>query len=418
MTGTHTNENGQLPTNEEILAALIAKADLEDAGNEVRDCLRTYKLNATEKAQRNALNKFAKDTLIKTMQFLNANNKNLSSMLKSNIAIELTCRIQNLLLETCGICGIDFATSLEEPLLLQCELCGQNIHTQCLKKLLGNKFYEGITPKEVKLLLNPFGLQGIHYLCNSCSKATIPQNFHTEDDESNLDNLNNAMLTHDQAHPEDTDVINQHNLNTNEGSWRERSDLCTLFLQGTCEHGISGKNCEHFHPHVCTRYRKNGTHPKYGCRLNNACKDYHPAICPNSLKSHTCYNSDCKYKWHLPRTARATPSAYGRNRYTQNYGRRRYYQRTHQTQYFKNSDNTYQSHGYMHAKYQTKSGASVFNRNNNFNHNNNFSNQGYYPETGHFQGRGLDRGQGPHHNQALDVPHSPNLITNLIIFLF
>ena len=36
------------PTNEEILAALCAKADLEEENKDTRDCLRAYKVLASE----------------------------------------------------------------------------------------------------------------------------------------------------------------------------------------------------------------------------------------------------------------------------------------------------------------------------------------------------------------------------------
>ena len=105
-------------------------------------------------------------------------------------------------------------------------------------------------------------------------------------------------------------------------AWRERTDLCTLFLQGNCPHGISGKNCPNFHPHICNRYRKNGCHPRYGCQLENACKHFHPIICPNSLRSHTCYTLECKFRWHLPRTRRNVPNVQGGRYQNSGYNKR------------------------------------------------------------------------------------------------
>ena len=42
---------------------------------EVRDCLRAYKLDANEKSDKSAFNKFTKDVLIKTLTFLNVNDE-------------------------------------------------------------------------------------------------------------------------------------------------------------------------------------------------------------------------------------------------------------------------------------------------------------------------------------------------------
>ena len=174
--------------NEDILATLCTKADLE-RNIEVRDCLRAYKLDAQLKTHRTAFNKFTKDVLIKTLLFLNAapEGNNWNSLLKSNIANELICRIQNLLLDKCGVCGCDFATALEEKLLLICEICGQNMHTPCLQNLLGGKYHENITRDEVLCLINPLGVQGFHYLCSTCSNSTIPKN--------SLQTMENACIT-------------------------------------------------------------------------------------------------------------------------------------------------------------------------------------------------------------------------------
>ena len=92
MTGTQAhNGNGNLPTNEEILAALITKADVEGADKEVRDSLRAYKLDATQTGLENAMKKFHRDTLIKTMLFLNVDGDSLVNMRKPDLVKELIC---------------------------------------------------------------------------------------------------------------------------------------------------------------------------------------------------------------------------------------------------------------------------------------------------------------------------------------
>ena len=160
MSGHQQDERGGLPNNKEILAELITKADLDETHKEVKECLRAYKLEATEKALHNAIKKFTRDTILKTLLFLNVNGTSVSNMNKPDMAKELICRVQNFLVDNCGECGNDFATTIEEPLLLQCELCGQNMHIDCLKKkLLGNHYHEGITCEQVKSLIDPFGLK-------------------------------------------------------------------------------------------------------------------------------------------------------------------------------------------------------------------------------------------------------------------
>ena len=155
----HVKNGAHLPSNEDILASLCAKADVEE-NREVRDCLHAYKYNDNIKAHKAALNKFSKDVLIKTLAFLKVTGKNWNDFLKPHIVTEVICRIQNLLLDTCNVCGSDFATGLEEKLLLQCELCGQNFHEPCLEKLLGEKYHDNLTREEVLSLINPLQLFG------------------------------------------------------------------------------------------------------------------------------------------------------------------------------------------------------------------------------------------------------------------
>ena len=410
MTETQAhNGNGNLPTNEEILAALITKADVEGADKEVRDSLRAYKLDATQKGLENAMKKFHRDTLIKTMLFLNVDGDSLVNMRKPDLVKELICRMQNLLIDNCGQCGLDFATSVEEPLLLKCELCGQNMHNKCLRKILGEKYYEEITSEQVKSLLNPFGLKGFHYMCSSCSKANLLSAVTDEDNQHSATDRNNNVVS---THVSETQTAAEKNSSDQQKEpnatllWRERDDICSQFLQGTCQHGISGKNCGKFHPHVCNRYRKNGTHKRYGCLLGNACKDFHPAICPNSMKSHTCYNLNCSYKWHLPRTARAAPLI---GRFSNNNGRRYGRQWSDIPLTYRNRHNR-NSNGYMHSQ--------------NFNStyvphhsaHRGFYNQGRYSNRGGSR-EGVEGGEGPSHSQALDIPPNPNNNTNNFSFL-
>ena len=97
----HTNGNN-IPTNEDILAAICANADLAE-NNEVKQCIRAYKLDSTLKSLTVAFNKFLKPTLIKTLVFLKAPEKDWNNLLKPDVANEVICRIQNLLRDHCNI---------------------------------------------------------------------------------------------------------------------------------------------------------------------------------------------------------------------------------------------------------------------------------------------------------------------------
>ena len=291
--------------NKNILAALIVKAD-GDGNKEVKECLRAYKLGNSTKSIEASLKKYKPEALIKTLAFLNVKYDNTDKLKKAEIITELICRIENLLLDKCGMCGRQFATELDEQLLLQCKLCGQNTHLACLKTLLGGSYHDDLTSEEVARLINPLKLKGLHYLCDTCTKDTIPSEPGKKDGAKEQivvgNNSPQSQKTNEiSATPAEDDATRNAE---NEKPWRDRSDVCMLFLQSKCPHGISGKQCEKFHPRICNSYRKNGSHSKYGCSKGNACALYHPVICPNSLKSRKCFNNDCSYKWHLPRTIR------------------------------------------------------------------------------------------------------------------
>ena len=381
MTADHSNMLTPMETSSEIneannniLADLIVKADADENSKEVRDCLRAYKLGNHTKTLEAAFNKFKRAPLIKTLGFLNIKHDKMEKYKKQEIITELICRIENLLLDKCGMCGNQFATALNEKLLLQCKLCGQNAHLECLKELLGESYHSDLTHEDVSRLINPLGLDGLHYLCDSCSNSTIPsesglnagsKSQNAEDSSVIADGTNQQTdRTSDNAAVLKNAVVHEENNKP----WRDRSDLCALFLQSKCPHGITGKQCENFHPRVCNQYRKNGNHPKYGCRKGNACNYYHPDICPNSMKSHTCLNHKCVYRWHLPHTIRVqnTRSRHSHNmQYPNNFKKYSNHQVNTRGRYRNSNHQNWKEQGHI-----PKRNFNNFNSNNNSNSNN------------------------------------------------
>lgn len=86
---------------------------------------------------------------------------------------------------------------------------------------------------------------------------------------------------------------------TKSGSNTDETTFCPLLLKNECPHGISGKNCDLFHPTRCFKYQTYG--PK-ACQKQN-CKYYHPKFCCNSLEMKACFDLQCK-GLHLPGTKR------------------------------------------------------------------------------------------------------------------
>jgi hypothetical protein len=83
------------------------------------------------------------------------------------------------------------------------------------------------------------------------------------------------------------------------GSNTDETTFCPLLLKFECPHGISGKNCEFFHPTRCFKYQ---TYGPQACQKDN-CKYYHPKFCRNSLAIKACFDPQCS-GLHLPGTKR------------------------------------------------------------------------------------------------------------------
>ena len=69
-------------------------------------------------------------------------------------------------------------------------------------------------------------------------------------------------------------------------------NICRFYRQGTCKHGLTGRNCPQEHPRPCRRLMKHGNHSPQG----RACEYFHPKMCPTSLSKRECFKADCKLK--------------------------------------------------------------------------------------------------------------------------
>ena len=127
--------NGIKTSDDNILSDLCEQGGR--ISTEIKDCLSTYKLNTPTKQLKCHFNHFKKSVIVETLLFLNTSDRNWKDYVKEACIHELICRIQNLLIDNCQFCNKHYATSVSEVPLLQCCLCGQGVHIECLKKLLG-----------------------------------------------------------------------------------------------------------------------------------------------------------------------------------------------------------------------------------------------------------------------------------------
>ena len=143
-----------------------------DATPELKEVINLYDpKNGTDKHFAE-FSKCGKKDLQAALEFLNV-KKEWKQYKKENVVEELICRIQNLLPSRCDTCGKPYVTTKEQLPLLPCEICGNDVHRDCMAISLGIDAQE-LTNEIVRQTLNPFGFPGLHYICHMCRPTTIP----------------------------------------------------------------------------------------------------------------------------------------------------------------------------------------------------------------------------------------------------
>ena len=359
---TYINRNGIEISDINILTELCDEAG--SASIDIRNCLKSYSLNTATKQLKCTFNQFKKPIIVETLQFLNALDRNWDNYKKEACVHELICRIQNLLIDKCQFCDHYYATPRNEVPLLQCSLCGQSVHNECLKKLLGDKYLETMTTSEVEKLVNPFNISSLKFMCVQCSCATLPQS---------SDGLKKSIAKKSTTHDcevvattevpiiKDGDINNtiyppppQHSRKLPEVS----SEDCQRYLIGQCPHGISGKTevrgerCKFTHRKRCRKFCNFGTRSGLGCKKGKSCQYFHPILCKYSVQRGLCTNLECKFT-HLKHTQRfeKNPNYNSSHYYNQNIGDYNTRDRDHQINNPQYAYNTHRNANYNDHNY-------------------------------------------------------------------
>ena len=143
------------PCSEDIIAALSA----ESPSDEIRNCIRMYDPNKTMTEIKKALNKAAA-----TMTYLGVPGQ--KAYVKPAVINSLVCRIENLLPDHCPVSSDTYVISKDEMSLLNCSICGQAAHTQCLLDLLEipQDKRDTLGPDDITKRINPHSVPGIIYI--------------------------------------------------------------------------------------------------------------------------------------------------------------------------------------------------------------------------------------------------------------
>ena len=170
----------------------------------------------------------------------------------------------------------------------------------------------------------PVNSPGIYFICTICcdSIESRKQKAATENKDENVMeqlNLNQSRgMSVSSLDPEEDGIpppaqgtpqsTKSHDEKIIEDVRREsENQICPLYLESKCPHGLRGRNCNYEHPRRCRKYCSYGTEYKVGCRRGKNCWYWHPKLCQNSLRLQVCLNLSCK-DIHLKGTQRKPAS--------------------------------------------------------------------------------------------------------------
>ena len=281
---------------------LIAELCLNTSSNSVKFCLRKYQYGKSVAQIEKDIYKEKVELLKETAEFLKI--QHFEDKTKKALSHLITCKIQNLLPDNCSVCKRRYRISLGDCPILECAICGQGVHKPCWLNLASigtNNFNEPVDAEVFKTMVNPLNLPGMFYICDPCKVTTIPS-----DEEGNskrkkrTKSTSQTQNTHYPTNTEvedttltvtidptnDVDQSSQHNSSvgkqsqdseTNEarrdkmkGDGKKSPQICKFYKNGTCKHGLKGKECNYTHPKMCRNFIQHGTKQPRGTLELNA----------------------------------------------------------------------------------------------------------------------------------------------------
>ena len=241
--------------------AVIAELVIDAPSDNVKTGLKIYQYNKSIKQMESEFSKFKVPELKEILAYLNYFNPS-SQYLKPELINYIICRIQNLLPEKCGQCSEIYRVKNNDLQLLSCKKCGQEMHKKCLLEMLSIGDNEELDSSLVQRKINPFNVEGLHYLCKICEDAFI----------SIKHSRKNKERTHTESTSEDTslpqrdieqnknrDTVFEEKVPRKKTAKTDKKAICHFLQLGTCKHGITGRNCSFEHPKLCQKLLNHGT---------------------------------------------------------------------------------------------------------------------------------------------------------------
>ena len=294
----------------EVLGSLLNKAD--PASKKV---LSSYDFNASYKTnleKMKAHNAASLEACASYLGFVVRENEKKVYRNQKILCDRLILKIESLFDIMCNECKVTYRNDLTDKPLFRCQLCLQGSHScpEMVKKA------EALQDLQNKGLIPP----GTTWLCYECLRknnlALLPPQKSAKD--RNTDSL--SVLAPIKEEDNQDEVEEKEDEEDRESPIRGRgedqntdqndtSEICPLYVQRKCPHGLTGKRliknrpCPKQHPRRCRFYAKFGNDKQKGCKNGKDCKFFHPKLCKDSVSRRCCLNKNCTFH-HLKGTAR------------------------------------------------------------------------------------------------------------------
>ena len=311
------NQRSELKKRQEI-DDVLAELCINAPSTQVKQCLQTYEYGKSLKQLKSAFMTYKLNTLTATYKHIVPVGY-LIPKTKEKLTHSIICKVQNYLSDICESCNCSYRFKIQDSPLLECKLCGQEVHRSCFLKSIGEEETSEITALEVLGKINPYNLQNLFYICKPCAKEVVPDDSLNEgvsqqktSSVANDEPLQSEMVQQNQVSEDsidnhvtsivvDTSASPRLNINkTVTVSNRKNDKVCSFYEKGVCKHGRKGDTCKFSHPKMCKKFLTHGYKKGRGCNKKE-CSDHHPPICKSSLKNGTCFKGNCK-KRHVAHT--------------------------------------------------------------------------------------------------------------------
>ena len=290
----------------------------------VKQCLQCYQYRKSLKQLKAAFMTFKLNELKETYQHMVPDDAFIPRT-KESLTHSIVCKFQNYMSDKCCYCKQFYRFKHNDHPLMECRICGQEVHRPCFLKSIGENEDSRMTAHDALNKVNPYGLPFLFYICQPCSSKVIPEEVKSgqnsrngtlpSNDERDTDTrtenstLLNQSVMQPELHDEQNDTIDTREetetipvMQPNVGDENLRKvKVCSFYERGVCKHGRKGESCKFAHPPFCKKFLAHGTKKGRGCDGNN-CKYHHPPMCKTSLKTGTCYKQNCT-KRHVKHTS-------------------------------------------------------------------------------------------------------------------